>query len=205
MTQLRIIPTRTTITIAIAFTLFLPLAFLVVAYLFRNDVAMDKPRVEEELAKSVVSLFITLAGLFASNAVGRREIDRKASALRYQAQQQLSALNDLHRTISGSVKLLDRSELMHASAEVIRDNSQNEEGFKALIQNLCTELEKIRQMIGSADPEVGMGCSDYSNLILECIIATRNYSARPSAAGSETIKLTVRNLLALLKKAHRSS
>jgi hypothetical protein len=188
-------------TVVVALVLILPITSMVLSYLFHNDIVMDKPRVVEELIKSVVSLLISLTALVVSDTLRRREIDRKVTALRHQIRLQLLALSDSCRDM-GTITVLDRLLLQNSPAEVIRSNSKNEQEFKVLAQNLYAELEEIHQVIITADSEVGICCSDYSNVVSQCIIAIRDYSSQPSPAGIERVKLKVSGLLALTNETH---
>ncbi|CAG0977479.1 hypothetical protein ANRL4_01657 [Anaerolineae bacterium] len=200
MSRFRTSTTRATLTTAIVMVFILPIVSLALSYIFRNDIAVDKPRIVEELIKSAVSLFISITALFVSSALSRKEIDRDIKALRCQSRLQILALGDSLRSVVINDIVLDKSLLESSSTEVIRQNFQKEELFKMRVQNLRVEVEKIRQMILSAKPEVGMGCSDYSSLISAWSVALQSYLIYPSVTSAERIKTIARELLLLTEE-----
>lgn len=178
--------------------LVLPLSTLTLAYLFRNDTAWDKPKIVEEGIKSVVSLFISVTILIASNASTKNELNRKATGLRQRVYLQLSSINELMNSIITSPDLLDKDELEKSTAEIIRNNYQNELDFKVNIGNLNRELEVVRQIIISSDSEIGMICSDYLSTVSRVLVAIKDYLTQPSSHKAKEVRTLIQSLLVMM-------
>ena len=184
---------------AVIMVFLIPTASLFLAFIFHNDVILDKPKVVEESIKSVVSLFISLSCLFASDALSRKVIIRKTDALKNQVLSQLIVLKDVMNNIINIPALIDESILENSSVEAIRANHVNIEKFKKSVQQMTSDMGEIYRTITSADPEIGKGCSDYSTILYQCIVAMKNFISLPTAANSEKIKLLIRGLFSYYK------
>ena len=199
-TPIKIISSRNNIFVAIIFVIILPISFIVISYLFRDEVTIDKPKLLEELAKSIVALFLSLIGIFVSNALGQKELSRKSKALRYQVCIEVGLLNKLTDELISEEELLDKTKLSQSSADVIRKNYNNEKEFRILVENLKEKLESIYHMVMAEPPDVRMICLDYSTLLSECISASEDYLDRPSSLVTTRIRLYLRNLQRLHDK-----
>jgi hypothetical protein len=199
MTARKIKALPSSILVAITLVIIFPITSIILAYLFHKDVVIDKPKVVEESIKSVVSIVISITAIFVSNALSRKDINRKISALRSQTNTRLTSLSTLKNEIF-SIEFLDKHLLENSSAEVIRGNYKNEEKFRLQVQNLNVELEKIYQSIMSIDPEIGIGCSDIATLISICMMSVRTYLSQSSSASVDNVKSAINNLFLITKK-----
>ena len=76
--------TRSTILLAIVMATILPLISISLAYIFRNDIAVDKPKLVENPFKSVVSFVASFICLFISNVFTKVSAEKKINGLRNQ-------------------------------------------------------------------------------------------------------------------------
>lgn len=187
----------TTILLAIIMASVLPITSVVLAYIFRNDIVPDKPKLVEESIKTVVSFFVSFLCIFISNLFTTINTGKKITGLRKQIQLRISALNN---TLAEAVHIpvvLDRVELESASAQVLRENHLNLEKYKGIITSLVAEIEKIGQFISAVDVEVSTGCSDYSEVIYQCVSAINDFLLVPTSIKKERVDLYIKTLLSL--------
>lgn len=191
---------RNNIIIAVILVIILPTSFIIISYLFQDDVILDKPKLLEELAKSVVALLLYLTNIFVSRALRQKEISRKSQILRYQVRLEVGLLGQLTDEVKFEEELLNEFELINSSADVIRKNFNKQEQFRILVEKIKERLDGIYHNVMSEPLDVRMNCFDYIKILSECISTSEDFLDRPSSPALERIKEYLSNLQNLIEK-----
>lgn len=177
----------------IALLIFLPMVSLFISYIFHSDVIMDKPKIVEEAIKSIVTLFLSIVTLIASENLSMYHIEKKSNELKQRIHLLISSMNEQIDRIMDS-EILDKSSLEKMSIEEIRNYSFKEKFILNQIKNINNEFENIRNDITSSDPEIGKNCLDYLFIVTSCIISNQDFIHKPSKNGMSKIKNNLQSL-----------
>ena len=171
--------------------LLLPGAFLSMAYLFRSGNVIDRPKVLEELAKSMIANVLVLVNVSFAYRKEKRDLRNRIAASRDILALRLRELN------SSLAELSTRSKPLYSGIpdDKLRENDEARRALDSLAGSISRRIDEAILWIFSLDAEVGREFREIIEALRTWERTYTTYCEQPSANRCDSLLMSSRMLM----------
>ena len=167
---------------------------MLINFLFRDSVTLDKPKFIEETAKFVASFVASIASLFISNINENLKNTRKIKALNNMLKEKFSVIkvyidSVIDDTSKASINGVSKNSITETKIYV-----HMKEDLKNPLKHISSIISESKDLINKEGVEIGVAFSNFMEILDKAAISIDKFNGNPSQKSSSELKLCLENL-----------